>query len=394
MRFAGIDIGSEKHFVAVVGEDGAIVSKATGFDEAAEGYEKLLSVLGEPAEVLVAMEATGHYWQNLFARLAAVGFRIALLNPVRTARFAEEEMRRTKTDAVDALGIARFTQQKRPAPTPLPEEAALELRELVRLRDRLVQDLGDRVRQLHRVVDLGFPEFTKVVKDLSSELATGILARYPTARAFDGVSERELANLRCGRYMVGRDTAKELLTLAAKSVGAHHGASYRMQAEYACEDIATLRGRIKKLEGDISTTLKRHEVGKLLTTIDGIGDTTAARLVAELGDIARFASADAVAAYVGVVPGLKHSGKRTPQRAGLAHMGHAKLRAKLWMPVLAAVRKNPWLKAFYDRLIAAGKLPKVALTAALRKLLHAVYSVAKNRRPFVPRIPSTAEATT
>lgn len=394
MKFVGIDIGSEKHFVAVVGEEGEVITKATGFEETAEGYEKLIGLLGDPATVLVAMEATGHYWQNLFARLAGLGFRIALLNPVRTARFAEEEMRRTKTDALDALGIARFALQKRPVVTPLPEEAALELRELVRLRDRLVQDLGDRVRQLHRIVDLGFPELTRVIKDLSSELATGILSRYPTARAFDGVSEGELANLRCGRYTVGRANAKELLLLAAKSVGAHHGPSYRVQAEYACEDIATLRGRIKKLEGDISNTLDRHEVGKLLTTIDGIGDTTAARLIAELGDIAQFDSADAIAAYVGVVPGLKQSGKRNGQRAGLAHMGHAKLRANLWMPVLTAVRKNPWLKAFYDRLIARGKLPKVALTAALRKLLHAVYSVAKNRRPFVPRLPSSAEVST
>ena len=394
MKFVGIDIGSDKHFVAVVGEEGEVVTKATGFEETAEGYEKLIGLLGEPANVLVAMEATGHYWQNLFARLAGLGFRIALLNPVRTARFAEEEMRRTKTDALDALGIARFAQQKRPVVAPVPEEAALELRELVRMRDRLVQDLGDRVRQLHRIVDLGFPEFTRVFKDLSSELATGILSRFPTARAFEGVSEGELANLRCGRYTVGRAKAKEILVLAKRSVGAHHGPAYRMQAEYACEDIATLRGRIKKLEGDISGTLDRHEIGKLLTTIDGIGDTTAARLIAELGDITEFASADAIASYVGVVPGLKQSGKRTGQRAGLAHIGHATLRAKLWMPTPAAVRKNLWLKAFYDRLIARGKLPKVALAAALRKLLHAVYSVAKNRRPFVPRLPSLAEVPT
>jgi transposase len=53
------------------------------------------------------------------------------------------------------------------------------------------------------------------------------------------------------------------------------------------------------------------------------------------------------------------------------------------MPVLSAVRLNPWLRAFYLRLRAAGKPPKLALIAAMRKLLHAVYSVAKNRRPFV-----------
>lgn len=388
MRFVGIDIGSEKHFVAVLGEKGEVIRKPTAFGETDEGYEKLLGLLGEPAETLVAMEATGHYWQNLFARLAACGFEIALINPIRTARFAEEDMRRTKTDALDALGIARFAQQKRPAATPLAEDLVLELRELVRLRDRLVQDLGDQVRLLHRVVDLGFPELTQVLKDLSSELATGILSRYPTAKAFDDVSEGELANLRCGRHTVGRSNAKAILALAKNSVGAHHGSSYQVQAQYACEDISTLRGRIKKLEGDISKTLDRHEIGKLLTTIDGIGDGTAARLIAELGDITKFKSANAVAAYVGAVPGLKLSGKRDGNRASLARMGHAPLRAKLWMPVLTAVRKNPWLKAFYDRLIARGKLPKVALTAALRKLLHAVYSVAKNRRPFEPRLSS------
>jgi transposase len=54
------------------------------------------------------------------------------------------------------------------------------------------------------------------------------------------------------------------------------------------------------------------------------------------------------------------------------------------MPTLTAVQKNPWLRAHYQRLIARGKPPKLALVACMRKLLTAVYSVAKNRRPFVP----------
>src|SRR3989304_10128692 len=57
-----------------------------------------------------------------------------------------------------------------------------------------------------------------------------------------------------------------------------------------------------------------------------------------------------------------------------------------WMPTLVAVRTNPWLRAYYARLRARGKLPKVALIAALHKLLFAVYSVAKHRRPFVPHL--------
>ena len=68
--------------------------------------------------------------------------------------------------------------------------------------------------------------------------------------------------------------------------------------------------------------------------------------------------------------------------------GNAALRTALYMPTLTAVRKNLWLKAFYDRLVTAGKPPKLALLAAMRKLLHAIYSVAKNKKPFIPILAS------
>ena len=392
MRYAGIDIASEKHFVAVVDEGSEVLQKATSFAEDAAGYARLLELLGPAAEVAaVAMEATGHYWKNLFAALVAKGYAVALLNPLRTNRFAGEEMQRTKTDAIDALGIARFAAQKRPVVTRLPDSATEELRELVHLRDRLQQDLGDRVRQLHRAVDLGFPEFTRYVRTLDSELATAILKDYPTAQAFVGVRENTLANLRYdGQHFVGRALASQLLEAAKVSVGAHHAAPYRVQVKYFCQDIDTLRQRVKELDRDIESRLDTHEVGKLLTTIDGIGTSTAARLIAVLGDPADFKSEKALAAYVGVVPALRQSGKRTAQRASTTHIGNAALRSALYMPTLTAVRRNPWLKAFYERLRAAGKPPKLALIAAMRKLLHAIYSVAKHRQPFVPWLAAAA----
>jgi transposase len=384
MRFAGIDIAAEPHCGAVVDETGTVLVKPTPFTEAAEGYARLLDRLGPATELLVVLEATGHYWKNLFAALAAQGIAVALLNPLRTQRFASEDLARTKTDAIDAVGLARFGAQKRPPATRLPAAATEELRELVRRRDRLVQDFGDRVRQLHRLVDLGFPEFTRYVKGLDTELATALLAEYPTAQAYLGVSVKRLARL-CfdGRHQVGPELAQALLGAAARSVGRHHGAVYRVQVRYACEDLTLRRRRLRSLEGDIETTLKDHEVGTLLTTIEGIGPQTAARLVAELGDPAAFRSPAALAAFVGVVPALRQSGKRAPTRAALTPFGHASLRAKLWMPTLTAVRKNPWLRAYYERLRARGKLPKVALIAAMRKLLIAVYHVAKHRRPFI-----------
>ncbi len=387
MRVVGVDIGAETHVVAVVDEDGRTLLKPTPVTEDAQGYARLLELIGEAADTLVVMEATGHYWQNLFAALAAHGFAIALVNPLRTRRFGEEELRRTKTDAIDALGLAHFGRQKRPQPTRLPDRATEELRELVHLRDRLVQDIGDRVRQLHRLVDLGFPEFTRHVPDLQSMLATAILRAYPTATAFRGLSVRVLADLRYdGRHRVGEALAAALVAAAAASVGRHHGEPYCLQVRYACEDLDLWRGRLRIVERDIERLLRAHEVGQLLTTIPGIGPQTAARLVARVGDPAAFRSAGALAAFVGVVPGLRQSGKRQSQRAGLHPLGHGRLRAQLWMPTLSAIRFNPWLRAYYERLIARGKVRKVAVVAAMRKLLGAIYSVAKSRRAFVPHL--------
>ena len=385
MRFAGVDVASETHVVAVVDERGEILVKPTVFGEDAEGHAKLLSLFGAAGDVLVAMEATGHYWKNLFAALAAGGFPVALINPLRTHRFAQEDLERTKTDAIDALGIARFAAQKHPPATRLPDQATEELRELVRHRDRLVQHFGDRVRQLHRLVDLGFPELTRYIRSLDSELASAVLHDFPTAQAFQGVSVRRLARL-CydGRHRVGEELARSLIEAAKVSVGHHHGFAYRLQVRHACEDLDVLRRRLRELEHDIERFLMEHEVGSLLTTIEGIGVQTSARLIAELGDPALFRNAAALCAYVGPVPALKQSGKKQHTRAGITTIGNASLRAALWMPTLTAVRKNPWLRAHYQRLIARGKPPKLALVACMRKLLTAVYSVAKKRRPFVP----------
>ena len=380
--FAGIDVASETHVLARLDGDGRPIGKPTPFTEDREGYTKLLALLG-PEPVLIALEATGHYWKNLFATLAAAGHRVTLLNPIVARRFQEAGLERTKTDAIDATALARLAFEKRPAPTELNDPAVEGLRELVRDRDRLRADFDDRVRQLHRLVDLGFPEFTRYVRSLDTMLATTLLAAYPTAQAFAKASPRRMAQLRFdGRHFVGLQLAEQLVEAAKRSVGQHHGPAYGLQARHICQNLDLGRRRLAEVERDIEGLIEAHELGSLLATIDGIGALSAARLIAAVGDPARFRSAGALAADVGVVPALRQSGKRTTTRSSRAPHGNARLRCSLWMPVLGAVRRNAWLKALYDRLRANGKPPKVALVAAMRKLLHAVYSVAKNRQPF------------
>jgi transposase len=386
VRYAGIDIASERHVVAIMDRDERVLLKPMTFEEDAEGYRRLFEALGT-TDVLVCMEATGHYWKNLFVRLHSEGYAVALVNPLRTHRFMGEDLQRTKTDAIDALGVARFAAQKRPKAAALPDVATEELRELVRLHDRLTQEFGDKVRQLHRLVDLGFPEFTRCVKTLDSELAVAILAKYPTALAFKGVHPGTLAKLVYdGRHNVGLERAKEILAAAKVSVGVHHGGVYKVQVGFLCDDLNTLRARLKTLDDDISASVDKHDIAKLIDQLEGIGPTTAARIVAELGNPADFASPKQLASFVALVPALKQSGKHAPDRAGLTNIGHVRLRSALWMPMLSVVRLNPWIKAFYDRLIARGKLPKVALCASMRKLLVAIHWIAKHRQPFVPRL--------
>jgi transposase len=393
MRYCGIDIGAEHHIAAVVDEAEQVLMRPLRFAEDADGYQRLREALGAPDDVLVGMEATGHYWQNLFAFLVGGGFRVVLINPLRTRRFAEEDLQRTKTDAIDALGIARFLRQKRPAPVAVLDDATQELRELVRLRDQLVAQVQEQVNRLHRLVDLGFPEFTRHVSDLSGPLATTLLQRYPTARQFACERPRRLAKLvYAGHNTVGDELAQALIAAAKRSVGAHHGDAYQIQVRYACEQIELLRRQLKQTSRDIDGLIAKHELGNLLVTIPGIGPQTAARVLAEAGDLSLFRDGHALASYVGLVPGLRHSGKSTPTRAALAPMGNAKLRRGLYMPTLRAVRSNPWLRAFYARLVAAGKPKKVALIAAARKLVLAIFSVVKHRRAFVPRLSQEASS--
>ena len=131
---------------------------------------------------------------------------------------------------------------------------------------------------------------------------------------------------------MGEDLAASLIAAAAGSVGRHHSEAYRIQVRYSCEDLDVLRRRLRDLERDIGRLLEQHEIGRLRTTIDGIGPQTSARLVATFGDFSGFPSAGALASYVGAVPALKQSGKRTFHRASLTPIGAARLRAKLWIP--------------------------------------------------------------
>jgi transposase len=120
----------------------------------------------------------------------------------------------------------------------------------------------------------------------------------------------------------------------------------------------------------------------LLISIPGIGEATAAVVLAELGVITRFERASACAAFVGLVPRQGLSGTSVRRKPVLSKLGTSGLRKALYFPALTAMRHNPILRAHRERLLARGKHRMVIVGAIMRKLVHLVYGVLKNGKPF------------
>ena len=179
---AGIDVAAEHHILARLDDTGAPIGKPFAIAEDRDGYDTLLKALGPPP-LWSSWRRPGTTGRTCLSRSPLPG-TMSSAQPAGRPALSGRGLERTKTDTIDAAGLARFGFEKRPAPTRLHDEAAEALRELVRHRDRLRRDFDDRVRQLHRLVDLCFPEFTRYVRSLDSMLATCLLAEFPTAQTF------------------------------------------------------------------------------------------------------------------------------------------------------------------------------------------------------------------
>jgi transposase len=129
----------------------------------------------------------------------------------------------------------------------------------------------------------------------------------------------------------------------------------------------------------------------LLTSIPGIGETTAAIILAEMGDWQRFKSAKQFAAFIGLSPREWTSGSSVRGRSQISRMGSTRLRKAFYMPAVVAKNRNPLIGAFCERLLKRGKHSMQVIAAAMRKLAHLAYGVLKSNQPFNPHfcLPTT-----
>jgi transposase len=208
-----------------------------------------------------------------------------------------------------------------------------------------------------------------------------VLARFaadmrPTPRPLPDETHAEL------RALVARRT--QLVDMRTAELNRLPGARPAVQRSVR-EHVTWLDRRIKDTDREIMRLIQASPVWRLrdqiLQSTPGIGPQTSARLLVSLGELGDLTSKQ-LAALVGVAPFNRDSGRRAGPRTTWG--GRAPVRTALYMATLVATRHNPVIKAFYQRLRAAGKPAKVALVAAMRKLLTILNAMIKQQRTWSP----------
>ena len=314
----GVDVDS-KELVCMMKRAGQPLPLAT-FANTAAGHKKFIRWATKGARpVRVCLEATGIYSLEFALALHhAKNVEVMVVNPRAIKDFTRACMQRAKTDAVDAGGILDYLERM---PFNAWQPPAPEILEL--------QAINRRIDQLH----------TELTREKNRRHAA----------EFAGASADAIAN--------------------DIEVNIRH-----------------LERRIERMQ-DSSLELVRGVpalAAKLahLVSAKGIGEASAMRILAELLVLPDDLAAPQWVAHAGLDPRPYESGTSVHRPRRISKVGNRHLRAALYMPALVAIRHDPNVKAFYAKLVAAGKKPMQAVVAVMRKLLHAIWGMLKHNQDF------------
>ena len=396
MFYCGIDIAKYKHEASVIDTNGKAMLDSISFTNDKKGCEKILAVFQKfeisPADVIIGMEATGHYWLSVYAFFLELGYNVKVINPIQSEAFRKMYIRQTKNDSKDSYIIAQIMRFGEYSATSLSDENIIALRQLSRYRLALVDACGDCKRRVIALLDQVFPEYDKLFSDTFGSSSTELLLKCPTPEDMLAISTRKLTNIlnKASRGRLGKEKAEEIKAAAEGTFGvAFAKDAFAFQIKQLIQQIVFTEKQLSELEEQIADLL--HKTNQYITTITGIGDVLGAIIVSEIGDINRFERPNQLVAFAGLDVTVKQSGEFSGSKNKISKRGSPYLRRAIWLAAQRAAFCDPILSEYYQSLRARGKHHLTAVGGVARKLCNIIFVILKENRPYQPTPPKNPQ---
>jgi len=390
MFYVGIDIAKRSHEAAVIDDKGMVSVKPFSFSNTIEGCQKVLAALTKinapKDEVIVAMEATGHYWLNVYSFFIEYGFDVKVVNPIQSDSFRDLSIRKCKTDSIDCVLIAELIRFGKYSSCTVPDETLVAIKNLSRYRFFIVDSCADLKRKAICLLDQVFPEYDSLFSDIFGITSRELLMKFTIPEEFLDVSATKLTKFiaKTSKGRLGRSKAEQIQSAAQNSFGLKYATeSFTFQLRMILEQINFAENQLTELNREIERLLESVG-GIILTTITGFGSTLAAAVFGELGEISKFDSPKKIVAYAGIDASVAQSGQFIGTQGKISKRGSPYLRRALYLAANIAAFKDPALSVYYANKIAQGKHHKQAVLAVARKLCNIIWAVWNSKKPYEP----------
>jgi len=382
----GIDAAKAVHWAVAVDEGGRVV-----LDRAVENDPQAIDALvaelrALDGDVVIGLDVVGSFARFLEATLLVEGFGLVHAPGIAVNRagqgFAGGER---KSDPRDARTIAELVRTRDLRPILPDDDTRVALRLKVGRRRDLVQDQTRRLARLRGLLSGIHPGLERAL-DVTCKAPLALLARFVTPAELRRAGKaRIVAHLRKIPHLHGIDALAERALEAARAqriAVPGEAATAELIRELAVEALDA-RAKIARIDRDIEALLADHPDGALIRSLPGMGAVLAAEFLACIGDIRRFASADALASAAGLAPVQRQSGRRAGWRR--AFSGDKALKRVFYQSAFCAVStKDPLSRAFYDRKRREGKHHTQALIALARRRVTVIWTMLQRREAFDP----------
>lgn len=393
--WAGVDVGKEHHWICVLDASGEVLlSRRFDNDEAAiTAVITEVSALGDPTSW--AVDLTTVYAALLLTVLAHAGIPVRYLSG-RSVWQASSVYRggEAKTDARDARVIADQSRMRSDLPALHPDDELIrELQMLTAHRTDLVADRTRAINRLRQQLVAICPALERVAQISSDRGWVVLLARYQRPKAIRRVGVNRLTTMLTAAEVRNAGSIAQAAVTAAKTQTVRlpgEDVAAELVSELA-QGVVDLDTRVKTADAAIEARFRRHPLAEVITSLPGMGFRLGAEFLAAVGDPALIGSADQLAAWAGLAPRPKDSGKRTgrmhtPQRYS------RRLRRVMYMSALTAARCDPGSRAYHHRKRAEGKRPVQATLCLARRRVDVLYALIRDHRTWQPEAPGTAVA--